>query len=236
MSHLLSLIVSLGVALMAPLPSAAQDSVLLEDFESYESIFPERWRYVTSEGEKWNVRRVFDGHELFTIHKEGRNQFLRGYTLNESQRITLINGDEYDWNVEKHPFLSWRWRAVELPEGANEKKKNDAGGAVYVTFDTDWLGRPKSIKYTYSSTLPVGTVVSFGPLKVIVASSGEDGYGGWKSIERDVIADYKRVFGGTPPERPLSITLWSDSDDTETQAKVDFDDLTVHRSAALSRR
>src|SRR5690625_7757155 len=98
-----------------------------------------------------------------------------------------------------------------LTDCANEASNNDTGAAVYVTFDTDWLGRPRSIKYTYSSTLPVGTVVRFGPLRVIVTDTGADGIGDWRQVDRDVVRDYQQVFGGDPPDRPLSSTLWRDS-------------------------
>ena len=116
-----------------------------------------------------------------------------------------------------------------MPVGANEEKKNDTGAAFYVTFGKDWLGRPRSIKYTYSSTLPVGTVKSYnlGRMKVIVVASGADGFGNWMTIERDVRADYCKVFGSEPPARPLSIMLWSDSDNTGHTAEVDFDNIAL---------
>src|SRR5690625_7612951 len=109
-----------------------------------------------------------------------------------------------------------------LTDCANEASNNDTGAAVYVTFDTDWLGRPRSIKYTYSSTLPVGTVVRFGPLRVIVTDTGADGIGDWRQVDRDVVRDYQQVFGGDPPDRPLSITLWRDSDGTTPSAQADL--------------
>ena len=145
---------------------------------------------------------------------------------NEAIRYSQRNGKEFDWSINELPRLKWRWRAHHLPEGASEKGENDTGAALYVTFGSDWLGRPKSIKYTYSSSLPVGTVVSFGPLKVIVVDSKrEPGLGEWKTIQRNVVDDYHQVFGGDPPDRPLSITFWSDSDTTGDYAKVDFDDI-----------
>jgi hypothetical protein len=49
--------------------------------------------------------------------------------------------------------------------------------------------------------------------------------GDWKTVRRNVVADYRRLFGEEPPQRPLLITLWSDSDDTGDRAEVDIDDL-----------
>jgi len=166
--------------------------------------------------------------EEFFVSQEGSNKFLRVYTEGEAQRITMGNEDEgFDWNTRTHPILQWDWRAIRLPEQANEDdgKLNDTGAALYVTFSADIFGRPKSIKYTYSSTLPVGTVVSYGRLKVIVVSSARDGLGEWNTITRNIMDDYRQVFNKRAPKEPLSITLWSDSDDTEGIAEADFDNI-----------
>jgi hypothetical protein len=62
-------------------------------------------------------------------------------------------------------------------------------------------------------------------VKIIVVSSGRNGIGEWESVERDVVDDYDRLFGGDPPDEPFTITLWSDSDDTKSVGEVDFDDI-----------
>lgn len=222
--------------LLAAGPSPGQappaNQVTVDDFEATAvGKVPPAWTFISSRTRRAvPLEDEMDGDQRFLVVAERGNRFLRGYTHGEALRITRLNGERgFNWNLKTHPRLSWDWRALRLPEGASEKDKNDTGAAVYVTFDTDWLGRPKSIKYTYSSTLPVGTVVSFGRLKVIVAASGRDPIGDWRPIERDVAADYRRVFGDEPPDEPLSITLWSDSDDTGGIAEVDIDNIAVAR-------
>jgi hypothetical protein len=211
-------------------PDMPRDSLtarVVDDFESYEGGEPpSRWKFITSGREIWPLERVLDERERFYVVEENGNKFGRVFTKGEALRVSLRNGEEFDWNLKDRPRLQWRWRANKLPEGASEKDENDTGAALYVTFGSDWLGRPKSIKYSYSSSLPVGTVVSFGPLKVIVAESAtEPRTGEWKIEQRDVIADYRQVFGGRPPDEPVSITLWSDSDTTNDIAEADFDDI-----------
>lgn len=218
------------------------EPILLDDFEAYEvGSFPDRWVHVSESKEIRTYEEVRDPGETVTIKEENGNKFVRLVTKNEALRFSLRNGEEFSWNLEQHPRLRWRWRAKRLPKGASERGKNDVGGAIYVTFGTDWLGRPKSIKYTYSSSLPVGSVVSFGVLHVIVVSSGAEPFADeWKTVERNVLNDYRQVFGGEPPNRPLSITFWSDSDTTGELAKVDLDDIRLlpeyHRHRAGDRR
>jgi len=234
MPFILPLLILIGPALMSSdLSNAGQVVAEVDRFEAYETgTWPSRWKYFTSKNEIWTLDKVMSERETAVIMEEDGNQFLRSYTDGEALRISLANTPDFalDWDIEEHPVMSWKWRALHLPVGASEKDKNDAGAAVYITFSRDWLGRPRSIKYTYSTTLPVGTVVSFGRLKVIVAASGLDGTGEWKQIERDVAADYHRVFRDEPPSRPLLITLWSDSDDTSDRAEVDIDDILLHSS------
>jgi len=209
-------------------PPPRDARVLIDDFEdSPEGVPPERWTYISKRGDEIDLERMMDEDENFLVVKEGSNKFVRAFTRAEAQRITVLTDDGLTWDLRTHPYLRWDWRAHRLPEGASERDKNDTGAALYVTFETDWLGRPRSIKYTYSSTLPVGTVVDFGRLKVIVASSGANGIGTWRTVERDVMEDYRRVFEREPPETPISITLWSDTDDTKTIAEVDFDNIVL---------
>jgi len=207
--------------------SSERDTVLVEDFEqSRPGRFPDGWAFVTQGGGSRSYEESRDSGEQVVVRAADGGRFVRLTTRGEVLRYTKRNGDDFEWNIERHPRLAWRWRALALPEGASETGENDTGGAIYVTFGTDWLGRPLSIKYTYSSSLPTGTTVSFGTLQVVVVSSAaEDAPGRWKTVRRNVRADYRRLFGEPPPSHTVAITLWSDSDTTGGRATVDIDDL-----------
>lgn len=203
--------------------------VLVDNFESYRvEGLPTKWKFVGKGQELVPIsEELMSKEEYFVVQREGGNKFLRAVTKDRAHRLILMNEHLGGWRLSDHPHLRWDWRAHRLPQGAREdsEKTNDTGAAIYVTFSRDWLGRPKSIKYTYSSTLPVGTVVDYGRLQVIVVSSANDGIGRWKTIERDVVADYRRVFGGDPPDKPVSVMLWSDSNTMHDVAEVDFDNI-----------
>ncbi len=204
--------------------------IVIEDFQQYTGgDSPYTWKraHKSSRSFVQVPRELERDRDYFEIVDEGGNKVARVYTRDESTQIVKLNGEGYHWDVRVHQILAWSWRATQLPTGAREDvgKLNDAGAAVYVTFGTDWLGRPRSIKYTYSSTLPVGTTKKYGPLRVIVASSAVDGIGEWVNVVRDIRADYRQVFGGDPPDEPLSITLWSDSDDTKSISEAYFDNV-----------
>ncbi|MFQ5568196.1 MAG: DUF3047 domain-containing protein [Rhodothermales bacterium] len=209
----------------------AQAPILVDDFEGYEAgVPPYLWKrpHQRSRSLLDLSRELERDDDYFEIVEESGNKRARAYTRNESTQVVRPNGDGYRWNLQTHPRLAWEWKAERLPDGAREDKGglNDAGAALYVMFASkDWLGRPRSIKYTYSSTLPVGKTAKYGPLRVVVVASGADGFGEWMRMERDVVADYRRLFRRDPPDEPVYIMMWSDSDNTESVAEVFFDNI-----------
>lgn len=207
------------------LPYAA---TIIDDFEQYApGDVPGEWQMLDGRTLRPLSRSDMNENEYFRILQVDGDRVLSTYTKGEAIRITRANGDGWEWNLDTQPCLGWDWRALRLPQGAREDKINDTGAAVYVTYSISKLGIPRSIKYTYSSTLPIGTVVSFRGLKVLVVASGVKQMNTWMRIERNVAEDYRRLWQGSPPDRPLAISLWSDSNSTNSEALVYFDDIEV---------
>jgi hypothetical protein len=203
---------------------------LLADFESYTpGDPPTEWRDTRDRDlVRLSAEGVMNDRKNVYVRREDGNQFARIHTDAKALRVVMTKKNGLNWDLDKRPILRWTWRAKALPEGANEKDsdRNDTGGALYVTLGTDWLGRPKSIKYTYSSTLPVGTTVDYGVLQVlVVASKPEDGLDEWIVHERNVVEDYKRLFDESPDERPHAVMMWSDSNTMNSVGTIDFDNL-----------
>lgn len=224
------LILAVGAfSIPASAQSTGSDGIVVEDFQSTAvGELPSNWGHAQRSGTLEPMERHMDENQKFYVTEEDGKKFLRGESRGEAIRMSLAaNGEQggIRWDLNEYPRLRWTWRAQKLPEGAREDRNslNDTGAALYVTFETNWLGLPRSIKYTYSSTLPVGTVVSFTNLRVIVVASGQDGnVGEWVTIERDVVEDYDSVFGRSAPDVPIGISLWTDSTETGSESKADF--------------
>ena len=213
--------------------SGDDTQIIIEDFESYnEGKTPERWKIAHKKS-----RSIIDlpdqlerDRDYVEVLSEGRNKVLKVYAADESEQIVLLNGSAFEWDVQTHPTLSWKWKALQLPAGAREddSSKNDSGGALYVTFNSkDWLGRPRTIKYVYSSSLPRESIAKYGVLRVIVASSGTEGINNWIEVKRNVLEDYRKVFGKYPSDQPGYLMVWSDSDNTNDVAEIYFDDIVI---------
>ena len=230
MSRILFLILLFAFLAEGPVRAQSGNRIVIDDFESYgEDALPVKWNAQLNGKLVPLTEQFVDDNEWFYVKHERRSRFVRAFSDGEAVHINKRNGDGFDWDLREHPVLGWDWRANSLPDGAREDKDklNDSGAGVYVVFSMDGflLKRPKIIKYVYSSSLPVDTIVSYGKLKVIVVSSALDGLGDWIRVERDVVADYKRVFKENPPNKPLYMRLWSDSDDTDSVSEADFDNI-----------
>ncbi len=221
-----ALLIAAPFALLAAVPAGR----VLDDFnQSTVGALPDGWVYITGQGEVRRPDYVDDAERRFRVVEDGTgNRVLKMTTRGRPHRLTLLVNQTAAprWDLSEDATLSWRWRARALPPGAREDQRrlNDVGAAVYVTFGRDLIGRPKQIKYTYSSTLPVGTTLRQGALRIVVVSTGAEPLGVWRTVSRDVRADYAALFGNLPRD-PVGITVWSDTDDTGSAADVDLDDL-----------
>jgi len=203
--------------------AAADSAIVLEAFDYPEQIgqFPDTW-----EGRSgW--RRVKKGL-YYTIEEEEGNTYLHA----ETTGMAIDAGRSADVNLRIYNRLRWRWRVTSLPMGGNEEieEKNDSGAGVRLVF----LGGiiPKTLKYVWSASLPVGTETvspTNDRTRVIVLKRGMRNAGKWVWEEVNAYEDYKRVFGGEP--RPVkSIAVITDSDNTNTYVEADYDDFLFLKS------
>ena len=234
MIKLINIVLVAGFVFGYTLKSYSQDSTVffIEGFEKEEiGKLPKNWfnqkgSLQTSAFEPW-LRDTYN----YTINNEPGNQYLSFQGIKGKHMSFPLLKDE-TINIYETPILSWKWRIHSIPKGANEnsKNKNDAAASIYVVFD---FGRvlfrkvPKSIRYTWSSSLKAGTELSkfYGNLKIIVVGSGEDGIRKWQNFERNIVEDYKRLFGDNPPKKPLAILILSDGDSTGEYVEADYDDI-----------
>jgi hypothetical protein len=127
-------------------------------------------------------------------------------------------------------LLEWQWRALILPDKGDEMKKatNDSVLGLYVVF-----GRQpfiKTVKYVWSTTLPVGLSLESpfsSRTRMIVLESGDAFLGKWVSERRDVLADYRRLFGKDDAPVTRGIAILTDADNTASRASGDYGDIDV---------
>lgn len=176
---------------------------------------------------KWQIKESADG-----------NKYLQ-YDGSVAMHLNFPTVHEKQINLEKTPILTWKWRVYKIPKGGdeNDNNKNDVAASIYVVYSVNFLKMPKSIRYTWSSTLPVGTILSkyFNRQKIVVLASGAKNEGKWITFQRNIAQDYENLFGSKPPKRPIAILILSDGDNTKSQVIADYDDIEL-RPVNTTRR
>ena len=218
--HLLKLLgLCLVLILSAALPVRAAESVRI-DFDADEiGKFPSRWS-------SYDKKTALN---TYTVRKEGDRKFLHADSLKSWAQI----GFEKEWALKDLPTLQWQWRAVLFPMGSSEREKsrNDSVLGVYVVFG-HWPFL-RVIKYIWSDTLPVGTAFTSpysGKTKMIVLRTGRSQAGQWMKEKRDVLQDFRQLYGEEDKNPTASgIAVLTDSDNTDSRAVGDYADFRISR-------
>ncbi len=211
-SHLLMTYVPTAV------PVTASASVWSEAFGG--PTLDEHWREVSLHG---NTR-----YEVCEL--DGDSRLCATSTAAASVLLCEVRVDSHT-----APWLAWQWRVDRLIEGEdlNRKDGSDAAARLYVYFDKGRLPwRKRSLNYVWSASLPVGTILTSAfsnTAKIIVVESGTEHLGAWRTVERNLVEDYRRAFGEEPPA-VVAVGIMSDSDNTQSSATAYFDDLRLGQS------
>ncbi len=198
--------------------------VVLEDFESGTvGKIPPRWTWKSSDDPE---------RKPYLVKSEDHNKYLEATDRGES----VIIGKEIKWNIKKYPYVSFRWRAHKIPKGGDERygKTVDSAAGIYFIYKKKLGLIPESVKYVWSSTLPVGSTMrrsGIGKPWMVVADSGEDHLGEWRTYVFNAYEAYQKTFGGNPPDDTVGIGILSDANSTHSLAYADYDDIRALKNA-----
>jgi hypothetical protein len=154
-------------------------------------------------------------------HQDGRS-FLAA----RAQASAVTIGRAVSLDVREYPVLRWTWRALVLPENADEtdRSRADSAAGLYVFFEGGPFWNPYALKYVWSASLPEGArlnSLASSNTRVIVVRSGAGDLGEWQSERRHLIEDFREKFGDEEP-RVKAIGLLTDADDTGSLAVAHY--------------
>lgn len=179
-----------------------------------------------------------DRHSHYQLVDDNGQQVVQATTDNSASgliaRVSVAPGDSL--------ILRWRWKVSNVYEQGNARKKSgdDYPARIYVAFEFEpeqagFFERAKrktvevvfgeklpgnALNYIWANRLPVGDVVAnpFTDTTMMVAvNSGATNTGKWITVERDIVADYRKAFGRNPPKL-VGVAIMSDSDNTGESA------------------
>jgi hypothetical protein len=147
------------------------------------------------------------------------------------------------------PWMRWSWRTREVPPGmcVQRSETDDSPARVVVAFHGD--ERELSLRdravfelvhlitgerlpyatlmYVWDAQLPVGTIVNYSRtsrIRYLVVESGPARAGRWLRYERNLVEDFRRVFGEEPGALD-SVGLMTDGDDLKADVETWYGDI-----------
>ncbi len=199
------------VGFFSAAPGLAEDVLLIDDFEDDLSGWYEE---------------IFSGKNDFRLTEDdGSNKVLQVSTRNSAS--ALIH--EIEVSPIDYPLIRWRWKiAATIPSGnAKKKSKDDYPARIYVIFPHFFKPLSRTINYIWANQLKINEVVPspyFSRSVMVAVESGNQRAGEWVEEERNLLEDYRRIFG-EEPTLVGGIAIMSDSDDTGESALAWYDDL-----------
>jgi hypothetical protein len=202
------------LALLAPSAHAAPR--VIDDFEA--GLAP-----------GWTVKE-FKGRTDYAVVADGGGKVLRAESKGTASGLVY----KIDYAPGDYPVLAWRWKVANIVAAGDEKVKrgDDYAARVYVIFPHWLFFKTRSINYIWANKLPKESFLPnafTGNAVMLAVESGPVRVGEWIGERRNIVADYRRLFGEEPPAVG-AIAIMTDTDQTGSAATAWFDDIRIERA------
>jgi len=198
------------------------------------------------EGRKMDLVRWFPFSTENSL-KEWEEKIFRGkvvYRVEQNQPLSYVRATSnktasalyYKIKLDarkKNSMISWKWNVDKFPEKKGKESletenEDDFAARVYVIFPALFFTNSKVLEYIWAETLPEG-MVGASPysknIKLIVAHSGPNPERKWFQEDRDIAADYMKVFGTKPEYDIGAVAFMTNTEHTGTSADAMYDEI-----------
>ncbi len=174
----------------------------------------------------WEVKK-FKGATEYTVVEDHGTTVVKA--VSHASASGLIKKISFD--PQKYRYLRWSWKIGNLINGGDETSKagDDYPVRLYILFPGRFFWQTRAINYVWANKLKKGA--SFpnpftANAMMLVVESGAGNKGKWVSEERDIVADYRQLFGSEPNEAK-AIAIMTDSDNSGSSAIAWYGDITL---------
>jgi hypothetical protein len=161
--------------------------------------------------------RVLTANYDFEIVANASEKVLR---LKSAEEHSIIVKDLSGLDLVRTPLLEWKWRVDLLPRDANLSKddKSDSAAEIHIV----WRASKRTIGYAWDETLPVDSHFA-NPRRrevhFVIVTSGKARPGEWIPVTRDMLSDYRKIYGTELSDPPDQIAISVDSNQTRSKAE-----------------
>jgi hypothetical protein len=183
----------------------------------------------------------------YVLARDGGPTVLKGSARDSASGLL----HHVDVDLRERPFLSWRWKVMDLAPSAHSP--DDSPVRILVNFDGDYSKIPfkdrlfydefrlftgnqlpyAGVMYVWGSKTRAGGSVTnkyTTRIRMIAVESGREKLGKWLEETRNVAEDYRRLFG-EEPGRVVSVGIMTEADDGDRALEAYYGDI-AFRSAA----
>lgn len=153
---------------------------------------------------------------------------------------------------KEFPIVRWSWKVSAVVTTANElqKQRDDAAARVFALFKDPLPGASAFSRFKHKLAAATGAVSPGVALcyiwsnqldrdeaarsaysewvGVIAAEQGPTKAGKWITVERNLVEDFRRLFG-TDPKQIVGIALMTDTDNTGESITAFYSDIVFHK-------
>lgn len=149
----------------------------------------------------------------------------------------------------QQPWLQWRWKIAPISDAVVQASANseDTPARIILGFDGDKGSLPFSeqilfetarivtgydfpyatLMYEWHGTAPAGTVTKSkrsSRIRSLVVEHGSEGFGQWRSFQRNIVEDFKQAYGEMPGKL-IGIGVLTDSDSSGDTVEAWYGDI-----------
>lgn len=187
------------------------------------------YRFGVEEMIGWEVKTFKGNTDYRLVEKEGRQVLQAKARGTASGLVRKITFDPHEYR-----YLRWSWK-IESPVAGGDariKKGDDYAARVYVVFPGRFFWQTRALNYVWANRLPQGDFIPnafTANARLLAVQSGGAKAGQWIDEQRDLVADYRRLFGEEPPMAG-ALAIMTDADNTGATAIAWYGDIILSKS------
>lgn len=174
----------------------------------------------------WEPKSFSGVTEYRIVQEQGRTVVRAVSNASASGLVKKITFDPL-----QHRYLRWSWKIAGTIKGGDEtsRRGDDYAARIYVVFPGQFFWQTRAINYIWANKLAKGSSVPSAyaaDSKMVAVETGNGKAGQWLSEQRDLLADYRALFG-EEPQRAAAIAIMTDTDNTGASAEAWYGEISL---------